>query len=119
MTNDPIPEIVELCAMLDNEMNGQRIAAHAKELMEAYHQRKLGECLDMEPLIQARIAKAVEEANKHCCETCGSRLYSGPPDCYYCGAPNCCQSCCRISTIQRLCNELLQLINQYERGGRA
>ena len=31
------------------------------------------------------------------CEDCGAKLYSGPPDCFMCGAPNCCQQCCKIT----------------------
>lgn len=28
------------------------------------------------------------------CEHCGTEIYSGPPDCPRCGAPNCCPKCC-------------------------
>ena len=37
------------------------------------------------------------------CEHCGfDTIYSGPPDCPDCGAPNCCQFCCRGTTIEQL-----------------
>ncbi len=32
------------------------------------------------------------------CETCGGAVYSGPPDCPTCGAPNCCRACCEKTT---------------------
>jgi chromosome segregation ATPase len=35
------------------------------------------------------------------CEHCGSnRMYFGPPNCPYCGAPNCCQTCCKITRLE-------------------
>jgi hypothetical protein len=35
------------------------------------------------------------------CEHCGSdKIYHGPPDCPSCGAPNCCQICCKINTLE-------------------
>lgn len=34
------------------------------------------------------------------CGLCGSTIYSGPPDCPGCGAPICCQSCCRIQNLE-------------------
>lgn len=37
---------------------------------------------------------------KETCEHCGSnRIYHGPPDCPMCGAPNCCQTCCKIDSL--------------------
>lgn len=37
---------------------------------------------------------------KETCEHCGSnRIYHGPPDCPTCGAPNCCQTCCKIDSL--------------------
>jgi hypothetical protein len=38
------------------------------------------------------------EANR--CEHCGATLYSGPPDCPRCGAPQCCPSCCRVAEVE-------------------
>ena len=33
------------------------------------------------------------------CDHCGcDRIYSGPPDCPRCGAPNCCEVCCNEQT---------------------
>lgn len=41
------------------------------------------------------------EREKERCEHCGSdRIYHGPPDCPMCGAPNCCQTCCKITTLE-------------------
>ena len=41
------------------------------------------------------------------CEHCGSdKIYSGPPDCPDCGAPNCCQTCCKIATQEMRIEEL-------------
>jgi hypothetical protein len=34
---------------------------------------------------------------KNPCERCGTQIYSGPPDCPRCGAPNCCPKCCEES----------------------
>ena len=35
------------------------------------------------------------------CDVCGSdQIYHGPPDCPMCGAPNCCQECCRQMTLE-------------------
>jgi len=34
------------------------------------------------------------------CEHCGAKLYSGPPDCPGCGAPNCCPQCCKILNLE-------------------
>lgn len=43
-----------------------------------------------------------ELKNKWHCEHCGSdRIYSGPPDCPTCGAPNCCQTRCKVATLER------------------
>lgn len=37
------------------------------------------------------------------CEHCGYfAIYSGPPDCPYCGAPNCCQHCCQKQRAEDL-----------------
>ena len=41
------------------------------------------------------------------CEHCGSdKIYSGPPDCPDCGAPNCCQTCCKIATQEMRIEEM-------------
>ena len=34
------------------------------------------------------------------CDHCGAKVYSGPPDCFRCGAPNCCPQCCEIDTLR-------------------
>lgn len=35
------------------------------------------------------------------CDHCGSdHIYSGPPDCPRCGAPNCCQVCCQMQCLE-------------------
>ena len=47
--------------------------------------------------VQAALA-AAQEAR---CEHCGADVYSGPPDCPRCGAPNCCPQCCKIDTLER------------------
>ena len=33
------------------------------------------------------------------CDECGDKIYSGPPDCPMCGAPNCCPTCCREAGV--------------------
>lgn len=33
------------------------------------------------------------------CTDCGATIYSGPPDCPLCGAPNCCPQCCKVSNL--------------------
>jgi hypothetical protein len=41
------------------------------------------------------------------CEYCGcDKIYSGPPDCPRCGAPVCCEVCCREETIKQCIKEL-------------
>lgn len=46
------------------------------------------------------------------CEHCGSdKIYNGPPDCPTCGAPNCCQTCCQLTTTE---NERDQLRAELE-----
>lgn len=38
-------------------------------------------------------------ASEERCEHCGcDKIYSGPPDCPRCGAPNCCEVCCIMNT---------------------
>lgn len=34
------------------------------------------------------------------CPHCGAFLYSGPPDCPGCGAPQCCRQCCTIQNLR-------------------
>jgi hypothetical protein len=34
------------------------------------------------------------------CDNCGDTLYHGPPDCPRCGAPNCCQRCCKEAEME-------------------
>jgi hypothetical protein len=42
------------------------------------------------------------------CEYCGcDKIYSGPPDCPRCGAPVCCEVCCREETMKQ-CIEALE-----------
>ena len=41
------------------------------------------------------------------CEHCGcDKIYSGPPDCPRCGAPNCCEVCCREQELNDRIAEL-------------
>lgn len=45
--------------------------------------------------------KERDELRRNRCRHCGSdRIYSGPPDCPTCGAPNCCQTCCKITALE-------------------
>jgi hypothetical protein len=47
------------------------------------------------------------------CEHCGSdRIYYGPPDCPSCGAPNCCQMCCKIASLELQLDESKQTIKK-------
>lgn len=43
-----------------------------------------------------------KEVMKESCEHCGSTLiYYGPPNCPSCGAPNCCQTCCKLTSLEQ------------------
>jgi len=53
----------------------------------------------------ARIAELEAELEQSC-EHCGARVYSGPPDCPRCAAPQCCPQCCKIDTLSRRITEL-------------
>ena len=49
--------------------------------------------------LRERVAELEKEKSRRC-EHCGSdRIYSGPPDCPGCGAPVCCQVCCKENTL--------------------
>ena len=42
------------------------------------------------------------------CEHCGgTRFWNGPPECPRCGAPQCCQTCCRITALEMRIDALL------------
>ena len=49
------------------------------------------------------------------CEHCGSTdVIDSAPGCPRCGAPNCCQPCCRVSTIEKLEAENARLQSDNE-----
>lgn len=49
-----------------------------------------------------QLDKGVKDNKKERCEHCGSdRIYHGPPVCPGCGAPNCCQTCCKVATLEK------------------
>lgn len=50
------------------------------------------------------MSKTIDER----CDECGSRLYSGPPDCPLCYAPVCCLACCRADTVKRQAQHLIK-----------
>ena len=50
------------------------------------------------------------------CESCGSGIYHGPPDCPRCGAPNCCKRCCADAEIERLREQVKVLLEECEAG---
>jgi len=125
MTTDTIPEVAELCAMLDSETNGQVIAARAAELMEAYFQRRLSECgdaqettekiygkykvgittgqfacamADARELLQLHTARAVEEATAE----------------YLRASPAIAERDYQLAAIQKQCESLQQKLTIYE-----
>src|SRR5688572_23320295 len=50
---------------------------------------------------QAEKHKAeVEKLTRDRCDECGAKIYSGPPVCIRCGAPNCCLQCCLIESLR-------------------
>jgi hypothetical protein len=56
------------------------------------------------------LARQRDAKREDVCEHCGSnRIYSGPPACPMCGAPICCQTCCKITTLE---NDLLRATAQ-------
>ena len=54
--------------------------------------------VNMAPNIMIQAADYIEELEANRCDECGAKVYSGPPDCPMCGAPNCCQQCCKIDS---------------------
>ena len=49
--------------------------------------------------LKDRIAELEANQAGERCDHCGcDRIYSGPPDCPRCGAPNCCEICCNEQT---------------------
>lgn len=55
----------------------------------------------------ATIRALQSELRRPRCEHCGSdRIYSGPPDCPGCGAPNCCQTCCKTAELENRIDRL-------------
>lgn len=57
----------------------------------------------------------LEQMAKKRCEHCGSdRIYHGPPDCPTCGAPNCCQTCCQITTLEQERDQLQEQLEKAE-----
>lgn len=61
-------------------------------------------------------AEQAERKLKNKCEHCGSdHIYHGPPDCPSCGAPNCCQPCCRITTLEKERDALQSKLQRLER----
>lgn len=66
-----------------------------------------------------RLARAYQEARREIerltrdrCEDCGSKVSSYPKGCPQCGAPECCQSCCKRHTAE---SALAALREQAER----
>ena len=61
--------------------------------------------MHLENMLRQCEAKVAElEADR--CDDCGTILYSGPPDCPMCGAPVCCEQCCRIEYLKAKVAEL-------------
>lgn len=77
-----------------------RIARECISPDEARAVRLICETLDLARLLAAE-AELTKLRKIERCEHCGSdRIYHGPPDCPDCGAPNCCQICCQLTTSE-------------------
>ena len=64
---------------------------------------------------QEVIARIEELEGVWRCEHCGSdKMYSGPPDCPDCGAPNCCQTCCKITTLELRRDEIIKAVKNLK-----
>ena len=64
-----------------------------EELFRGYNSVMLGN-------LKNAVAFVLRKRDANRCEYCGANVYSGPPDCFRCGAPNCCPQCCQIDTLK-------------------
>lgn len=101
----PIPEFrfnVRCCyAEKWCESEGKYVPATQKEVWDHFVEEgsaKYERILKLEAQVR-RLERERELANR--CEHCGAQVSSYPKGCPTCGAPNCCQMCCKVEHLTR------------------